>query len=51
MTIVYVTHNIDEALYLADRISIMKNGRLIQHFSNKPDLTRECIIQTMKDTT
>lgn len=48
MTIVYVTHNIDEALYLADRICIMKHGRLVRQFSNKDDSTRDCIIQTMK---
>lgn len=30
ITIVHVTHNFDEALMLADRIGIMKDGRIIQ---------------------
>lgn len=29
-TIVFVTHDIDEALYLADRIALINNGQLIQ---------------------
>lgn len=28
-TVVYVTHNMDEALFLADRVIIMDNGRII----------------------
>ena len=30
-TILFVTHDIDEALRLADRIAIMDSGRLVQH--------------------
>ncbi|WP_243674322.1 hypothetical protein [Lentilactobacillus kisonensis] len=29
-TIVFVTHDMDEALKLGDRIGIMKNGKLLQ---------------------
>jgi len=38
-TIVFVTHDIDEALKLADRIAIMKEGRVLQYDSPNQLLT------------
>jgi osmoprotectant transport system ATP-binding protein len=35
-TVVLVTHDLDEAARLGDRIAIMKNGRLVQY--DKPDV-------------
>lgn len=32
-TIIFVTHDIDEALKLADRIAVMKNGKVLQYDS------------------
>jgi len=39
-TIVLVTHDLDEAIRLADRIVIMENGRLIQHDTPEAILSR-----------
>ncbi len=30
VTIVHITHNLEEAFYLADRLAVMKDGRLLQ---------------------
>ncbi|UCG37682.1 MAG: ABC transporter ATP-binding protein [bacterium] len=38
-TIVFVTHDIDEAIRLADRIVILREGRLIQHDTPEKILT------------
>jgi len=48
MTIIYVTHNIDEALYLADRICIMKAGTIVSELPNSTDLTRKTILDSME---
>ncbi len=48
ITIIYVTHNIDEAIYLADRISIMSRGRVVHQLENKKEFTREQILHYMR---
>ncbi|CAN7489304.1 betaine/proline/choline family ABC transporter ATP-binding protein [Caballeronia sp. LjRoot34] len=39
-TIVFITHDLDEALFLGDRIAILKDGNLIQVGTGKQILTR-----------
>ena len=39
-TILFVTHDIDEALLLADRIAILRDGRLLQYATPQEILTR-----------
>jgi osmoprotectant transport system ATP-binding protein len=39
-TIILVTHDLDEAIRLADRIAIMQSGRLIQHDTPETILTK-----------
>ena len=39
ITIVFVTHDIDEALYLADRIAVVHDGRIAQ--LDSPDAIRQ----------
>lgn len=36
--VLYVTHDPLEAAYLADKICVMKNGKIIQCIEDKPDL-------------
>src|SRR5699024_4088724 len=35
MTILFITHDIQEAVYLADEITVMEKGRLASSFKNK----------------
>jgi osmoprotectant transport system ATP-binding protein len=39
-SIVFVTHDLDEAIKLADRVAIMRSGRLVQHDSPEAILSR-----------
>jgi len=48
MTIVYVTHNIDEARYIADRICVMKQARLVRCFDRKDAADRTAILAAME---
>jgi iron(III) transport system ATP-binding protein len=47
MTIVYVTHNIDEALFLADRIAVLKEGRVTRVWGNEEikSLSRDQVLR------
>jgi len=47
LTIVYVTHNIDEALFLADRIAVLRAGRIIKMWEGEAvkNLSREEVLQ------
>ena len=38
-TIIFVTHDVDEALKLADRIALMREGRIVQHDTPRAMLT------------
>jgi NitT/TauT family transport system ATP-binding protein len=33
-TVVFVTHDIDEAIRLADRVSVLRGGQIVDHLSN-----------------
>ena len=32
-TVIYVTHNVAEAVYLADRVIVMQEGRIVAEFT------------------
>jgi ABC-type nitrate/sulfonate/bicarbonate transport system ATPase subunit len=44
-TVLFVTHDVDEALLLADRILVMKNGRVID--DRRIDLARPRKIESL----
>jgi ABC-type sugar transport system ATPase subunit len=48
MTIVYVTHNIDEARYMADRICVMKQARVVRCFDRADAADRTVILAAME---
>jgi len=48
MTIVYVTHNIDEARYIADRICVMKQARVVGCFDRVDAVDRTVILAAME---
>ncbi|WP_300461106.1 ATP-binding cassette domain-containing protein [Desulfobacula sp.] len=45
MTILYVTHDIQETLYLADKIIIMKKGKIVHRIDNTAGLTKETLLK------
>jgi osmoprotectant transport system ATP-binding protein len=40
MTVLFVTHDIDEAIKMGDRVAVMREGRLVQYASPEELLTR-----------
>lgn len=47
LTIVYVTHNIDEALFLADQMAVLRGGRVAKRWLKEEirELTREKVLR------
>lgn len=46
VAVIYITHRIDEALYIADRISIIKDGHIIKQLSGK-QITKDDLVVDM----
>ncbi|MFN7002056.1 MAG: sugar ABC transporter ATP-binding protein [Roseinatronobacter sp.] len=47
VTILYVSHHLDEVRAIADRISVMRDGRLIATFDNGPEVTSADLVARM----
>jgi ABC-type sugar transport system ATPase subunit len=47
VTIIYVSHRLEEVLSIADRISVMRDGRYISTMDNDGSLTLDTLIQQM----
>ena len=47
VSIVYVSHHLDEVLDLADRFSVMRDGRLVTSFEKSPELTTDTLVSHM----
>ncbi|NOX40828.1 MAG: sugar ABC transporter ATP-binding protein [Alphaproteobacteria bacterium] len=47
VTIIYVSHHLEEVLVLADRISVMRDGRMITTLENGPGVSLERLVAHM----
>lgn len=45
--IVYVSHHLQEVLTLADRFSVMRDGRLVASFEKTPEITTDTLVSHM----
>ncbi|MFV0352586.1 MAG: sugar ABC transporter ATP-binding protein [Oscillospiraceae bacterium] len=47
VAVVYISHKLDEILHLADEITVLKDGALVQSFANRPGLTKDELVHLM----
>lgn len=47
VTIIYVSHHLEEVLALADRISVMRDGRLVRTIDNDPEVDVDLLVTHM----
>ena len=47
VSIVYISHKLDEVLHLADEISVLKDGEHVATFPNEPGLKKEDLVRYM----
>ena len=47
ITVVYISHRINEIMSISDRITVLRDGRYIQTFDKTPELTAMELVKTM----
>ncbi len=47
ITIIYISHRINEVMALSDRITVMRDGKYICTFDNTPELTEQDLVSRM----
>ena len=47
VTILYISHRLDEILVLANEITVLKDGTYVTTMKNSPDITRDLLVQHM----
>ena len=45
--IIFVTHHVEDVLEVADRVSLMRNGRLVESFAAGPELTAAKLVEKL----
>ena len=48
-TIVFITHDLNEAMFLGDRIAVMRDGRIVQNGTPEEILTNDYVAQFVQD--
>lgn len=47
ITIIYISHKLDEILHLADNITVLKDGKHVNTFKKTEDTTRDTLVKLM----
>ncbi len=47
ITIIYISHRLDEVLYLADEITVLKDGAHVTTFQKEPETTKDDLVRFM----
>ncbi len=47
ITIIYISHKLNEILYLADNITVLKDGNHVGTFKKTPETTKETLVRLM----
>jgi ribose transport system ATP-binding protein len=50
VAIIFVTHHLDEVLQIADRVSLMRDGSIVEQFAITPEVDADYIVQRLAGT-
>lgn len=47
MAIIYISHNLDDVIFLCDQIAVMRDGNLVEMYEKKAEFDQKAIIKAM----